>query len=223
MRKKKGEHVECVPDCKAWKHIDSVFPEFASEERNIQLGLALDSVNPFSNQSLSHSTWLVVLLNYNLLPWLVTKRFFVMLSLIIPRINSVTLENIDVYLSPLIEGLLELWEGEEATNLSADHTNQKFTLKAIPMWCIYDFPSYRLAFGQVTKRHKGCLECGPNITTWRLVALGKNVYLGHPMYLSRSHPYRRLNRAFDGNEELQPPPCLITGHNIVRYAIVRNR
>jgi hypothetical protein len=109
MRKKKGEHVECVPDCKAWKHIDSVFPEFASEERNIQLGLALDSVNPFSNQSLSHSTWLVVLLNYNLLPWLVTKQFFVVLFLIIPRKESMTLKNIDVYLFPLVEEMLELW------------------------------------------------------------------------------------------------------------------
>ena len=67
-RKDRSGNVECVPDSKAWKHIDFVYPGFALEERNMRLGLALDGVNPFSNQSLSHSTWLVVLLNYNLPP-----------------------------------------------------------------------------------------------------------------------------------------------------------
>jgi hypothetical protein len=46
-RKKEGECVECIPNCKVWKHMDSVFLEFALEERNIRLGLALDGVNPF--------------------------------------------------------------------------------------------------------------------------------------------------------------------------------
>jgi hypothetical protein len=89
--------MECVPDSKAWKHIDSIFH-----------GLALDGVNPFSNQSLSPSNWLVVLVNYNLPPWLVTNRYFVMYSLIILGKESVILKNIDVYLAPLIEELLEL-------------------------------------------------------------------------------------------------------------------
>lgn len=222
-REKAGDRVECVPDCKAWKHIDSLYPQFASEERNIRLGLALDGVNPFSNQSLSHSTWPVVLLNYNLPPWLVTKRFFIMLSLIIPGKESVTSENIDVYLSPLIEELLELWDGVEAIDVSAGNNNQRFTLKAILMWCIHDFPAYGLASGQVTKGYKGCPECGPNVTTRRSAALGKNVYLGHRRYLSRSHPYRRLKQAFDGDEELRPPPRPLTGRDIVRYASVRNR
>lgn len=76
-------NIECVPDSKAWKHIDAMYHEFAFSNRNIRLGMALDSVNPFSNQPLSHSTWPVVLLNYNLPLWLVTKRFFLMLVLII--------------------------------------------------------------------------------------------------------------------------------------------
>jgi hypothetical protein len=55
------------------------------------------------------------------------------MSLIILGKERVTSKNIDVYLSPLIEELLELWEGMEATDVSADHNNQKFTLKAILM------------------------------------------------------------------------------------------
>ena len=69
------------------------------------LGLALDGVNPFRNQSLSHSTWPVVMLNYNLPPWLVTKNFFMMLTLLIPGKESVTDKNVDVYVAPLIEEL----------------------------------------------------------------------------------------------------------------------
>lgn len=220
-RKDCSGNVECVPDSKAWKHIDSVYPGFALEERNIRLGLAVDGVNPFSNQSLSHSTWPVVLLNYNLPPWLVTKRFFLMLALLIPGKESVTSENVDVYLAPLIEELQQLWEGIAAVDASAESVNRKFTLKAILMWCIHDFPAYGLVSGQVTKGYRGCTECGPSVTTRRSAALTKNVYLGHRRFLNRTHPYRRLQRAFDGSQESRPPPRQLTGRDIVRYAMRR--
>ena len=41
--KDRSGNVECIPDSKAWKHIDSVYPGFALEERNIRLRLALES------------------------------------------------------------------------------------------------------------------------------------------------------------------------------------
>jgi hypothetical protein len=68
--------------------------------------MALDGVNPFSNQSLSHSTWHVVCLNYNLPPWLVTKQFFIILTLLIPGKKSMTAENVDIYVAPLMEEFL---------------------------------------------------------------------------------------------------------------------
>ena len=205
-RKDYSSNVECVPDSKAWKHIDSAYPRFALEERNIRLGLALDSVNPFSNQSLSHSTWPVVLLNYNLPPWLVTKRFFLMLALLIPGKESVTSENVDVYLAPLIEELQQLWEGIDAVDASAESVNRKFTLKAILMWCIHDYPAYGLVSRQVTKGYRGCTECGPSVATRRSAALTKNVYLGHRRFLNQTYLYRRLQRAFDGSQKTCPPP-----------------
>jgi hypothetical protein len=48
------------------------------------LGMVVDGVNPFGNQNLRHSTWPVLTVLYNLLPWLVARRFFILLSLIIP-------------------------------------------------------------------------------------------------------------------------------------------
>ena len=119
-QKKEGINVECVPKSKAWKHIESLDANFTHEHRNIRLGMALDGVNPFGNQSLSHSTWPVLLVNYNLPPWLVTKPFFIMLALVIPGRESVTSENIDVYLTPLIEELLELWKWVPAIDVSED-------------------------------------------------------------------------------------------------------
>jgi hypothetical protein len=41
-------------------------------------------VNLFGDLSSCHSTWLMVFQNYNLPPWLVTKRHFFKLTLIIP-------------------------------------------------------------------------------------------------------------------------------------------
>ncbi len=74
-----------VPNSITKKHINEKWLEFASDSHNIRLGLALDEVNPFGNLSFIHSTWLVVLLNYNFPLWLVTKFYFLMLALIIPN------------------------------------------------------------------------------------------------------------------------------------------
>jgi hypothetical protein len=86
------------------------------------------------------------------------------------------------------------------------------------MWCIHDYLAYGLTSSQVTKGYRACSECGPNVSTRLSASLGKNVYLGHRRYLQRNHPYRRLKRAFDGSKELRPPPVVLTGRNIVRFA-----
>ena len=144
-----------------------------------------------------------------------------MLALIIPGKESVTSENVDVYLSPLFEELQQLWEGVDAVDASAESVNRNFKLKAILMWCIDDFPAYGLVSGQVTKGYRGCPECGPSVTTRRSAVLTKNVYLGHRRFLNRTHPYRRLQRAFDGSQDTRPPPTQLSGTDIVRYATRR--
>ncbi|XP_074301497.1 uncharacterized protein LOC141632891 [Silene latifolia] len=68
----------------AWQKFDSLYPSFASEPRNVRLGLASDGFNPFRTMSVAHSTWPVVLINYNLPPWMFMKPEYFMLSLLIP-------------------------------------------------------------------------------------------------------------------------------------------
>lgn len=102
-----------------------------------------------------------------------------MLALLIPGNESVTSENIDVYLAPLLEELLELWVGVSATDVSEEPHRQQFTLRALLLWCIHDYHAYGLTSGQVTKGYRACTECGPHVSTRRSKALQKNIYLGH--------------------------------------------
>ncbi|XP_021826603.1 uncharacterized protein LOC110767383, partial [Prunus avium] len=57
-------------DTAAWKTFDEKNPYFASDSRNVRLGLASDGFNPFRTMSINHSTWPVVLIPYNLPPWI---------------------------------------------------------------------------------------------------------------------------------------------------------
>jgi len=94
-------------DCSQWKKIDRLFLDFGKEARNLRLGLASDGMNPYGNLSTQHSSWPVLLVIYNLPPWLCMKLKYMMLSMMIsgPRQTG---NDIDVYLSPLIEDLTKL-------------------------------------------------------------------------------------------------------------------
>jgi len=70
-------------DSPQWKKIDSLYPEFGSDPRNLRLGFATDRMNPYSNLSSKHSSWSVLLIIYNLPYWLCMKRKYMMLSMMI--------------------------------------------------------------------------------------------------------------------------------------------
>jgi hypothetical protein len=78
-----------------------------ADSRNVRLGLTPDGFNPFGNMSTSHSTWSVMLVPYNLPPWMCMKQTSFILSQVISGPSSPGMD-IDVYLQPLIDELLEL-------------------------------------------------------------------------------------------------------------------
>ncbi|KAG8492437.1 hypothetical protein CXB51_009690 [Gossypium anomalum] len=84
-------------DSLAWKSFDSKFPSFASDPRNVRLGVAADGFNPFKIMSTSYSTWPVVLVPYNLPPWICMKQSSFILSMIIPGEKGPG-NDIDIYL-----------------------------------------------------------------------------------------------------------------------------
>ena len=56
---------------------------FADDARSLRFGLSTYGMNPFGEQSSSHSTWPVALCIYNLPPWLCMKRKFIMMPVLI--------------------------------------------------------------------------------------------------------------------------------------------
>lgn len=67
-----------------WAQGNDKWPDFAAEPRNLRLGLSTDGMNPFSIQSTNHSTWPVMLVNYNMPPTMCMKAENIMLTMLIP-------------------------------------------------------------------------------------------------------------------------------------------
>ncbi len=212
--------VRHVPDSKAWQHIDNTWPNFATEPRNVKLGLAIDGANPFGDKNNAWSTWPVLLLIYNLPPWLVTKKFFMLLSIIIPGPESVKSANFDVLITPLIEELQELWEGVRGLDILQPIGRRQFLMRAILMWTIHDFPGYGLVSGCQHQGYKACPPCGSGTTSQWSKELGKVVFEGNWRWMNRNHPYRIHPNAqhFNGHEELRGRPDIITAVEAKRQA-----
>lgn len=99
-------------DSKVQKHFDeNMDPMFKEDLWNVYFVLVVDGFNPFKQTQSTWSTLPVMLLNYDLLPWLCTKKFFIMLVLLIHGKQSVTTKSFNDYMAPLVKELLQLWEG----------------------------------------------------------------------------------------------------------------
>ncbi|MCO5608035.1 hypothetical protein L7F22_062238 [Adiantum nelumboides] len=127
-------------DSPAWKHIETKWPWFEREPRHLRLGLGTDGVNPFGLRSTKWSTWPVVLVNYNIPPWLSIKKGHLILSLLIPGKRKV--KDMSVYLAPLIEELQDLWTGIKVVDNSRKGRRKVFNARAILMWTMHDYPGY---------------------------------------------------------------------------------
>ncbi len=92
------------------------------------------------------------ILLYNLPPWLVTKRFFMLVSMIILGKEGVNMSNIDVFLTPLVEELKTLWMFSVQTLYFAKPKgHHSFNLLATVMWTINDFQRYACYLDVYTK------------------------------------------------------------------------
>jgi hypothetical protein len=109
--RKSDEMLRHPADGSQWRKIDRYFPEFTEDARNLRFGLSTDGMNPFGEQSCSHSIWPVTLCIYNLPPWLCMKRKFIMMPVLIQGPKQPG-NDIDVYLRPLVEELKQLWQTE---------------------------------------------------------------------------------------------------------------
>src|SRR3954469_20732662 len=108
---KKDGNWRAPADWSQWRKIERKYrAEFGGDPRNVWFGLSVDDINPFGEQRSNHNTWPVSLCMYNLPPWKCMKQKFIMMPVLIQGPKQPGNE-IDVYLRPLVEELLQLWNG----------------------------------------------------------------------------------------------------------------
>ena len=192
---------------------------FGRDPRDFHLGLALDGMNPYSEKRSTSSLTPVIMFNYNLPPWMVTKKYFVMLCLLIPTKLSLTGSNFDVFIQPLVDELQQLWSpaGVPTRDARAYMGMPLFNMRAVLMWTLHDFPAYGLISGLTTKGFKACPVCGPHTISRRSALLRKNIYCNcHRRYLPQDHYFRAAGAAFDNEAMAEIEEQPLTGNQTIR-------
>ncbi|XP_062111616.1 uncharacterized protein LOC133823056 isoform X1 [Humulus lupulus] len=150
---------------------------------------------------------------YNLPPWLVTTRKFLMLTLMISGPKQPG-HDIDVYLALLIDDLKDLYEnGVEAYD---GFKKEVFNSKVVLLWTVNDFPAYGNLSGLSTKGYQGCPIFVTNTKAIRLSNGHKICYMGHRRYFPLNHHYRDKKKAFDGDKEQGVAPLPLSGQQILK-------
>ena len=96
--------------------------------------------------------------------------------------------DIDVYLTPLIEDLRKLWEDE--VDVWDVNLQQAFRLRSMVFCIVNDFLAYGNLSGYSVKGHNPCLIYERNISFIQLRHGKKIVYTRHQRFLKPFHPYR---------------------------------
>ncbi|XP_057987583.1 uncharacterized protein LOC131171464 [Hevea brasiliensis] len=164
---------------------------FASDARNVRLELAIDGFQPFRNMSSQHSIWPVILIPYNLPPWICMKQTNLMMSMIIPELWEVGVETYDA------------------------HSKKNFTLHAAIIWTISDFLAYGDLSGWSTKGYKACPACHKYTSAKHLAYSKKMFYMDHRRFLPPSHKWRKDTKSFNGFKETRAIPKPLSGDEVL--------
>jgi hypothetical protein len=101
---KSEDHIMRGPaDSPAWKCANRKWTFLKDEPRHVRFGMAMDGINPHGNNSSSYSTWPIVLVNYNLPPWMSIKAVHLILCAIVPSTISSNLHDTYEYSFKLIQ------------------------------------------------------------------------------------------------------------------------
>ncbi|GKB79604.1 transposon, En/Spm-like protein [Tanacetum coccineum] len=144
-------------DGEAWKNFDQRHPQFAAELRNVRLGLCTDGFTPFGMSPTTYSCWPVIVTPYNLPPWMCMKIPYMFSTLIILGPHSPK-NNIDVFLEPLIDELIQLWS--DGVDIYDAFRENNFKLKVALMCTINDFPAHGMLSGCNTHGRLSCPTVG---------------------------------------------------------------
>ncbi|WZZ50649.1 hypothetical protein YC2023_050756 [Brassica napus] len=200
-------------DARAWKHFNKVHPDFASNIRNVYLGLCTDGFSPFGMSGRQYSLWPVFLTPYNLPPEMCMQRELLFLTILIPGPNHPK-RSLDVFLQPLIKELKDLWSTGVRTYDCSTKTN--FTMRAMLLWTISDFPAYEMLSGWTIHGRLACPYCNGTTDAFQLKNGRKTSWFDyHRRFLPIGHPYRRNKNLFRHKRVVRDtPPPYLTGEQI---------
>ena len=117
--------------------------------------------------------------------------------------------DIDVYLSLLIEDLAKLWD--EGFLVFDGFQNETFQMRVMIFCSINDFLAYGNLSGYSIKGHCACPICEEGISYIQLKHGRKTVYTRHWHFIKPHHPYKRLKKAFNGSQEHKTASIPLTG------------
>ncbi|XP_074323075.1 uncharacterized protein LOC141660019 [Apium graveolens] len=139
-----------------------------------------------------YTVWPVVVVVYNLPPFMCIKAPYMFMPLLIPGPTDPT-KDLHVYLRPLIDELKVLWNTMVETYDIFTRTN--FIMKVALLWTISDFPGLAMLSGWSTKGKLSCPVCMGEVKGKQLKYGGKTSFYGTTRYfLEPDDPLRRSSK-----------------------------
>lgn len=96
------------------------------------------------------------------------------------------------------------------------HKKQHFTLRAMLLWGIHDFPDFGNLAGCITHGYKACPICSDNTQSIYLENAKKIVYTNYRLFLPLSHPFRSGKYLGLKREELNIAPLRLSGERVMQ-------
>jgi hypothetical protein len=174
-------------DAAQWGNINIHFTWF-DNARSIWFAMSIDGVNPFGNQSSTHSTWPVVLSLYNLPPLICKKQKYMMLTILVSRPKQPG-DRIDVYLRPLVDDLKILWK-PGVPEVWDEYKREEFIMHGMLFTTINDNLAHRNLSGQSKRKGAACPHYLEDTCAIWLRHSKKYVFMGHHHFLGKKHPYQ---------------------------------
>jgi hypothetical protein len=125
-----------------------------------------------------------------------------MLSILIQGQKQADID-IDVFLEPLIEDMVKLWN--EGVHIWDQYQQEYFTLKVIIFVCIHDAPVGFTVSRQI-KGKRGCPVCVDGTASVYLPSSRKFIFMRHRRFLDRKHKYHKMKIHFDNTVEKDSAP-----------------
>ena len=118
--------------------------------------------------------------------------------------------DIDVYLRPLVDELLQLW-AIPGVRMWDEHKQMECDLRALLFVTINDWPALSNISGQSNKGYNECTHCLDKTKGTYLEKCKNVVYLGCRQFLPANHPVRKKGKHFKGEADHRKKPNLTDG------------